>query len=115
MQFLRLQEYGEPSIMVSVRDSHFDSEFELTTDDGLMIAFGITDFDDETESIEDASYGRLKGVDKTWGNENTQGVNFEEIPVKKCTRAQLGLPEIEGDLDSDYSVPPIFYDPHINS
>jgi len=32
--------------MVSVRDSFYDSDFEFTTDDGLMIAFGITAYDD---------------------------------------------------------------------
>ena len=91
--------------MVSVRDSYFDSDFELTTEDGFMIAFGITAYDDVEESIDDASYGRLKGFYKTWDNDNNHGIKFEEIPIKQCTRAQLGLPEIEGDTDSDYSKP----------
>ena len=30
MQIIRLTDYGEPSIMVSERDSYFTAEFELT-------------------------------------------------------------------------------------
>ena len=32
MQINRLSEYGEPAIMVSVRDSFFDADYEMTTD-----------------------------------------------------------------------------------
>ena len=87
MQIIRLTEYGEPSIMVSERDSHFTAEFELTSEEGFMVAFGITAYDDVTESIDDPRYGRTKGVYKTWGQEDQIGVNFEEIPMKPCTRA----------------------------
>lgn len=52
-----------------------------------MIAFGITGYDDVTEAIDDPRYGRTKGVYKTWGHEDEIGVNFEEIPMKPCTRA----------------------------
>ena len=77
--------------MVSVRDSYISEDFELTTDEGFMIAFGITAFDNEQLSIEDDTYGKLKGYYKTWNASEGQGVTFEEIPTSKCTRAQLGL------------------------
>lgn len=44
-----------------------------------------------------------------------QNPHFQELPVKQCTRAQLGLPFEEGDTESDYSKPPLFFEPHTNS
>ena len=53
--------------MVSVRDSHFDSSFEFTTNEGMMLAFGLTAYDDNQEPIDDAQYGTLKAYYKSWG------------------------------------------------
>ena len=47
MQFLRMNDYGEPSIMVSIRDSALTDDYEFSTDKGLMVAFGITAFDND--------------------------------------------------------------------
>lgn len=35
MNLIRLIEFGEPTIMVSLRDSFLDTEFQLTTKEGL--------------------------------------------------------------------------------
>ena len=32
MQFMKLMEFGDPSIMVSTRDAYFDTDYELNTD-----------------------------------------------------------------------------------
>ena len=53
--------------MTSVRESYIGSDETFTSADGLMIAFGITAFDDNEEPIEDESYGRIKAYYKTWG------------------------------------------------
>ena len=45
IQFIKLVEYGDNTIMVSSRDSYFGPEFEFTTENGLMMAFGITAYD----------------------------------------------------------------------
>ena len=45
MQLIRLHMYGEPSIMVSVRDSFYDTDFKFTSEQGLAIAAGITAYD----------------------------------------------------------------------
>ena len=47
-----------------------------------MIAFGITAYDDNYESIEDADYGDLKAFYKTWGFEDAPGEQFIEIETK---------------------------------
>ena len=53
--------------MVSVRDSYYDTDFEFTTDDGLMIAAGMTDLSYGSEPIEDPKYGLLKAYYRSWG------------------------------------------------
>ena len=53
--------------MTSVRESYISSDETFTSADGLMIAFGLTAFDDNEEPIEDESYGRIKAYYKTWG------------------------------------------------
>ena len=54
IQFFRLINFGEPTIMVSERESYYDMDHEFTTSDGFMVAFGITAYDDNTEPIEEA-------------------------------------------------------------
>ena len=53
--------------MVSTRDAFFDTDHELTSDEGLQIAFGLTAFDDNRNPIEDPEYGQLKPYYKSWG------------------------------------------------
>lgn len=102
--------------MVSIMDSYFESDHTFKDTDGLMLAFGITAYDDNQESIEDPRYGRLKAYYKTWGLDDSEsGVTFTEIPSSYCTRAELGLPEVEGDEESDYSKPALFFETHKNS
>ena len=81
MQFIKLIEFGDNTIMVSERDNFFDSDFAFTTDDGLMLAFGLTDYDDNYEMIDEPDYGELKAYYKTWGLEGDGFVEFKEIPT----------------------------------
>ena len=78
--------------MVSLRDSYIDDNFVFSTDEGLMIAFGLTAYDNVQNSIEDASYGKLKAYYKSWGLTEGHDMRFEEVQSKQCTRAQIGLP-----------------------
>ena len=73
--------------MVSVRDSHFDSSYEFTSDEGMMLAFGLTAYDDNQEPIEDAQYGTLQAYYKSWGLiDNLDDITFTMLPTKQCTR-----------------------------
>ena len=71
--------------MVSTRDSFFDTEFEFDTSDGLMVAFGLTEYDDNLEPIDDSDYGELKAYYKTWDTVNLPGEKFVELPSSYCT------------------------------
>ena len=54
---MRLINFQGPTIMVSKRDAFYDTDHQFTSDEGLMLAMGITAYDDNPEPIEDASYG----------------------------------------------------------
>ena len=45
MQFFKLKDYQDPSIMVSTRDAHFDQTYEFTEESGMKVAFAITAYD----------------------------------------------------------------------
>ena len=70
--------------MVSVRDSFYDTDFEFSSDEGLMIAAGLTAYDDNQEPIEDPSYGLLKAYYKIWGlpEAGEQSIAYNELPLK---------------------------------
>ena len=65
MQSIKLLTFDETDVMLSSRDSYFDTTYEYS--EGLAVAFGITKYDNITESIEDPSYGVLNPYYKTWG------------------------------------------------
>lgn len=58
MQAMKLVTYDDTDVMLSQRDSYFDSDFILS--DGLWFAFGLTAFDNNQEWVEDPSIGVLK-------------------------------------------------------
>ena len=82
-------QYDDTDIMNSSRDSYFDADFVYSND--LMFAFTITEYDEETEPIEDPSIATLKAYYKTWGLDNKIGTTWEEIPTRKCTEAELHI------------------------
>ena len=58
------------------------------------MAFALTAYDDETEPIDDPTYGELKAYYKTWGFDSEHsGVHFEPLETTQCTEALLNLPE----------------------
>ena len=75
--------------MVSQRDAYFDYNYKFS--EGLAFAFSITAYDNELESIEDPTIGLIKPYYKSWGLKGTGGVDFEPIPTRPCTAAELHI------------------------
>ena len=74
-----------------------------------MYAFGITAYDSNPEPIEDPTIGVLKPYYKSWGiKETLNGVDFEPLPTRNCTQAELHINN-QSDPNS------LFYIPHPNS
>lgn len=51
----------------------------------------MTAYDDETEPIDDPTYGVLKAYYKSWGIHSDVGIDWEELPSDYCTEDQFGL------------------------
>lgn len=107
MQSIKLLTFDETDVMISARDSYFDSNFEYS--ENLNYAFGITAYDSNPEPIEDPSIGVLKAYYKSWGiKAGIGGVDFEPLPTRQCTNAEL---HIKNETDPESK----FFKPHPNS
>ena len=96
MKGAKVTGYGDSQIIQSVKDSFFDAEFKWTSDDehGMQFAFGITAYDSNQEPINDPRYGKVVAKFLEWGLGGEQGSSLgEDIPLKPCTKADLGLDE----------------------
>ena len=89
LQCIKLVQFDETDIMVSQRDAYF--EYDYSYSDGLAFAFAVTAYDDELESIEDPTIGIIRPYYKSWGLKDTGGVDFEPIPTRPCTTAELHI------------------------
>ena len=103
MQSIKLLTFDETDVMISSRDSYFNAEYEFSED--LAYAFGITAYDSNPESIEDPSYGVMSAYYKTWGFEDSVGVEFKPLKTRNCTQAEL---HINNQTDPSSN----FYKPH---
>ena len=90
MQSVKLLTFDETDVMVSSRDAYFDAEEVYSKN--LMYAFGITAYDSNPDNIEDPSIGVIKAYYKSWGiKDGIGGVDFEPLPDRECTQAELHL------------------------
>ena len=53
---------------LNIFESYFNSDY--VTKGNLQFAFGLMQYDDNPESIEDPTYGTLQAYYKTWGLDN---------------------------------------------
>ena len=90
MQLIKLVSYGDVDVLFSSKDSHFNSSYEF--DGGLQVAFAVSAYDAERESIEDPSIGVMKPFFKMWGFDGGS-TKFKEIPTRPCTEDELLNPE----------------------
>ena len=57
IQMQLLTVYGETVVTMSVRDSHYDSNFNISSESGLKFAVAIIEYDGNPEPIDDPRYG----------------------------------------------------------
>ena len=88
VNFITLVERSEYQLIQELYEFKFDQTFQFGEDDGFAVAAAITNFDGSELDIEDATYGVLKFVRKSWGTE-LNGTTFEELDTRKCTEADF--------------------------
>ena len=103
-KLLELVNYDDTHIIEVVSQRVVLESDVFTSSMGLQVAFAITAYDGNTESIEDEEIGVLKAFFISWGenyvdyNEETLSLTgITEIPTRNCTGADFGL-------SSDWSV-----------
>ena len=63
-----------------------------TTENGFYVAFGITEYDDDTFYKEDPDYGELKAYHRGWGwKKGLKHTYMDELKTEACTKAELHL------------------------
>ena len=85
--------YKETDITVTRNDSEgfFSYEDKFSNDDGLFIAAAITEYDSETENIEDKTIGELTVNHYGWGYEGELGSRKQQLETHPCSDGELGL------------------------
>ena len=77
--------------MISSREAYFDVDYVFDGIGKMAFAYGLTEYDDNVEAIEDASIGVLKPYYKTWGLGSDHSTLFTPIAERKCLREELHL------------------------
>ena len=87
--------------MVSEKENAFDEDHILTDDMNFNVAFAITYYDGNPNSIEDPDIGEMKAYYRQYGFKDMKGVKNVEIPTRPCTMADFGISS-ENKFDQDY-------------
>ena len=70
MQLHRLNRYSENLLTTSVKDSYFDHDYEISTENnGLKFAFALTAYDNNTAYVDESEYGHVTAMYVQWGIE----------------------------------------------
>ena len=75
---------------------------------GLQIAFGLTNYDNNFEMLHEPEYGELEVSMRTWNaNSGNQSIIFNSLQMRPCNEKELGLGPLGYD-DPDSRFYPAF-------
>ena len=101
IQFEKLVLKEGEDILETTKEDFFDDTHELTFEDGINFAVGLSSFDTNTEPILDPQYGELVFLKRRWKFSQEEGEledHNEVINTHTCTREELGLDDSENSL-----------------
>ena len=93
VQLLRLVQNGETLVTLSMRDTYFEDDFVMSSEEHkLKFAFALTAYDENVEYEDESEYGSISAKYATWG---IVGHSYSDIdiPIRKCTAEELGIVE----------------------
>ena len=93
------------TIMGNLAEGAYTYDDTFTADNGLFIAAALTEYNYETEIIEEKRYGELIIQHYGWGNTADFGLENTVLDTHYCSDAELGLAP---DPDNISSIYPIF-------
>ena len=68
----------EKQVIRTFEEGYFDSSHELSSTDGIKLAFAITEFNSDGSIIEDLDYGRVVAKIRSWGDESQRNSTYME-------------------------------------
>ena len=79
------------TIMMNTLEGAFTYDDKFTANEGLFIAAALTEYDSNTEVIEEARYGELVIEHYGWGNGDTIGSGSKTLDSHYCSDEELGF------------------------
>ena len=72
LKYVIMVDHGDTRIIFKEMDHFYSYEDVVNIDMGFQVAFGLTEFDDSLEFIDDADYATLEVQLRSWGFENEE-------------------------------------------
>ena len=90
-KLVTLAKKQEVDIMSASMEGSLDYRERLTADDGFFVAAALTEYDSNTEVIEDPRYGELIIEHYGWGYEQLIGSQSRTLQSHPCSDVELGF------------------------
>ena len=79
------------TIMLNYAEGAFTQDDTFTAEDGLFIAAALTEYNQDTEIIEEKRYGELVIEQYGWGYHGFLGTKSTKLKEHYCSDSELGL------------------------
>ena len=90
-KFVTIIEKNDVDIFYSLMENALDHNDRFTSEDGFFLAAALTEYDTNTEVIEDSRYGELIIEHYGWGYADSIGSKSTKIENHWCSDEELGI------------------------
>lgn len=90
-KFVTIIEKNDVDIFYSLMENALDYNDRFTSEDGFFMAAALTEYDSNTEVIEDSRYGELIIEHYGWGYADSIGSKSTGIENHWCSDEELGI------------------------
>ena len=98
-KFMSIIQNHEIDIVAALIEDNFTFEDKFTNKDGFWVAFGITNYDNNAEIVEDPTYGELIIEHYGWGYDDSAiRTSSSSLDFHYCSDEELGLNRTENSL-----------------
>jgi hypothetical protein len=95
LKYQIMREFEDTTVMTSTKELEYDDSVILSDHMNFNVAFAITYYDGDLESIENPNIGRMKAIYREWGLGDYSGILETELPTRPCTMADFGLDDYQ--------------------
>ena len=112
-----MKEYGNTRIMQKQLQNHFTYNDTFSREMNFNVAFGLSEYDDTSNFIEDPDYATVKAFYASWGSAFAESLDtYVELPKHRCRQDEFGYEYYQASVEERESMPkPTFFEPDPNS